>query len=44
MIDQKEGETEMKVKIHYDDMVGKIYVYKVLISIHLCTRIVSRTF
>lgn len=30
MIDQKEGETEMNVKIQYDNMVKIIQLYKLM--------------
>lgn len=30
MIDQKEGETELGVKVHYDDMVG-LFINSILI-------------
>lgn len=36
MIDQKEGETELRVKIHYDEMVSRkneVVVKKILLLI-----------
>jgi hypothetical protein len=32
MIDQKEGETELSVKVHYDDMVSYIIIWLSIIA------------
>lgn len=36
MIDQKEGETDFTIKIHYDDMVRSYYKKNTITSVIIC--------